>query len=265
MVDEGAVPDSFRLYRLEAGTDAEDAPSVIRPDDYAESTNEKVWKIYALAGETVGAAIGAADSADGEIALFDGTSGKQLKRATGSGLAKLTSGVLSAATAGTDYVEPGSITASALTMATSRLLGRTTASTGAVEEITVGSGLTYSAGTLAAVASTGIAPAGIVSVSGNIELTQANHGNKFLELDGSHELTLLSQAGGGWAAGTVIWILNRSVGSDAVIIRSSGVVLRSLLNNDSDLLVAPSGGLCQIWRQSENVWRIIAGAAAEDV
>jgi len=42
-------------------------------------------------------------SVDGEIVLFSGTGGKTGKRATGSGLAKLTSGVLSAASSGTDY------------------------------------------------------------------------------------------------------------------------------------------------------------------
>ena len=42
----------------------------------------------------------------------------------------------------------GAVGSSALTMTTARLLGRTTASTGAIEEITVGSGLTLSAGTL---------------------------------------------------------------------------------------------------------------------
>lgn len=44
----------------------------------------------------------------------------------------------------------GAVTASGLTMATARLLGRTTASTGAIEEITVGSGLSLSAGSLTA-------------------------------------------------------------------------------------------------------------------
>lgn len=39
---------------------------------------------------------GPASSVDGEVALFDGTTGKLLKRATGSGVAKLSSGVLSA-------------------------------------------------------------------------------------------------------------------------------------------------------------------------
>lgn len=44
----------------------------------------------------------------------------------------------------------GAITGSGLTMATGKLLGRTTAGTGAVEQITVGSGLTLSGGTLSA-------------------------------------------------------------------------------------------------------------------
>lgn len=44
----------------------------------------------------------------------------------------------------------GAITSSALTMATARLLGRTTAGVGAVEEISVGAGLSLSAGSLSA-------------------------------------------------------------------------------------------------------------------
>jgi hypothetical protein len=44
----------------------------------------------------------------GEAAVFADTSGKKLGRATGSGIAKLTSGVLGTATAGTDYVGPTS-------------------------------------------------------------------------------------------------------------------------------------------------------------
>lgn len=47
-------------------------------------------------------------------------------------------------------VSTGAITGSGLTMATARLLGRSTAGSGAVEEITIGSGLTLSAGTLTA-------------------------------------------------------------------------------------------------------------------
>ena len=47
-----------------------------------------------------------ATSVDSEVALFSGTGGKTIKRATGSGMAKLTSGVLGTGTSGTDYA-PG--------------------------------------------------------------------------------------------------------------------------------------------------------------
>lgn len=47
-----------------------------------------------------------ASSVDGEIVLFSGTGGKTGKRATGTGIAKITSGVLGTATAGTDYLAP---------------------------------------------------------------------------------------------------------------------------------------------------------------
>lgn len=69
---------------------------------------------------------------------------------TVTGVVKGNGTALSAASAGTDYVAPGAITTSGLTMATARLLGRTTAATGAVEEITVGSGLSLSGGQLTA-------------------------------------------------------------------------------------------------------------------
>src|ERR1700757_3480990 len=42
-------------------------------------------------------------SVDGEVVLFSGTGGKTGKRATSTGIAKLTSGVLGTATSGTDY------------------------------------------------------------------------------------------------------------------------------------------------------------------
>jgi hypothetical protein len=62
---------------------------------------------YGTGGGT-GDVVGQASSVDSEVALFSGTGGKTIKRATGTGLAKLTSGVLSTATAGTDYTTPSS-------------------------------------------------------------------------------------------------------------------------------------------------------------
>jgi len=54
---------------------------------------------------------GQSSSVDSEIALFSGTGGKTIKRATTTGVLKASSGVISAATAGTDYLEPPSGTA----------------------------------------------------------------------------------------------------------------------------------------------------------
>lgn len=48
----------------------------------------------------------------------------------------------------TNAATNGAVTGSGLTMTTARLLGRTTASTGAIEELTAGSGLTLSGGSL---------------------------------------------------------------------------------------------------------------------
>lgn len=88
--------------------------------------------------------------------LIQGSGGTAIAaNATTATVTKLTAGTPSAATAGTDYVAPGAITSSGLTQTTARMLGRTTASTGAIEEITIGSGLTLSAGSLTASGSGG--------------------------------------------------------------------------------------------------------------
>lgn len=51
---------------------------------------------------------GQSASVDSEIALFSGTGGKTIKRATTTGILKASSGVIAAATAGTDYLAPPS-------------------------------------------------------------------------------------------------------------------------------------------------------------
>jgi hypothetical protein len=54
-------------------------------------------------GAGTGDVNGPASSVNGEIALFDGTTGDLLKSATGSGMVKVTSGVFAIATPGVDY------------------------------------------------------------------------------------------------------------------------------------------------------------------
>ena len=74
--------------------------------------------------------------------------GVNLGHASDTTLTRVSAGVV--AVEGTNVVLAGAVTTDGITMSTARLLGRTTAATGAVEEITVGSGLTLSAGSLTA-------------------------------------------------------------------------------------------------------------------
>jgi len=81
-----------------------------------------------------------------EIPLVDSAASNVLKKLTWVNLKATLTAVFAAV---------GAVTSSGLTMSTARVLGRTTASSGAVEELTVGDGLSLSAGALA-VANAGI-------------------------------------------------------------------------------------------------------------
>jgi len=71
------------------------------------ATQTAYWLVLAAKGDTgAGDVSGPASSVDSELALFNSTTGKLIKRASLTGLVKATSGVASAATAGTDYVAP---------------------------------------------------------------------------------------------------------------------------------------------------------------
>lgn len=73
--------------------------------------------------------------------------------ASPTGIALITAVDTSAGRAAINAIGPGSIVTSGLTMTTNRLLGRTTAASGAVEEISIGAGLTLSGGSLSNTAS----------------------------------------------------------------------------------------------------------------
>lgn len=95
------------------------------------------------AGAGSGDVNGPSGSIASEIALFDGTTGKLLKRATTTGILKAASGVLSAAAAGTDYVAPnGAITGATKTKITYDAKGLVTAGTDATQD-DIGDGTTY--------------------------------------------------------------------------------------------------------------------------
>lgn len=104
----------------------------------------------------------------------------------------------------------GSITSSGYTQSTARLLGRTTASTGAIEEITVGSGLSLSAGSLTA---TGSGSSGfidydrIVRTAGSYTLNSTS----YADIDTGLDLTLTA------ASGDIVEVtLNGVYGSESV-------------------------------------------------
>ena len=62
--------------------------------------------VLSFASTGSGDVVGPSSSVDSELALFNSTTGKLIKRASLTGLVKATSGVASAASAGTDFVAP---------------------------------------------------------------------------------------------------------------------------------------------------------------
>lgn len=291
MFKDADSADLLRTYQLTSGTDAESAPAVIRPDDYNASTNAKIWKQRQIDGESllpstvsqaeaeagtattnrlwtaerVKQSIAALESTKGlgssvanEVVLFNGTDGRQLKRATTTGIAKLTSGVLSAATAGTDYASAGAITSSGLTMATARLLGRTTASTGAPEEITIGANLSMTAGTLSAIGIDGL-PIGTITLTVDTSLIFGTHNANYIEGTGSiSTITISAQSASSWAANSHFWIVNRRSSGSMTVAPASGVTLIYAGSASASITLSHTDRPVHIWRSASDVWRVIS-------
>lgn len=77
-------------------------------DKKLKQYNGTTWVEYGTGAGSGDVTSNTATSVDNEVALFSSTTGKVIKRATITGLAKLAAGVLSAAAAGTDYYAPSS-------------------------------------------------------------------------------------------------------------------------------------------------------------
>jgi hypothetical protein len=100
---------------------------------------------------------------------------------TGTGVAKVVNGVFQSPAStivNADVSASAAIEVSKLSQSTARILGRTTAGTGAVEEITVGTGLSLSAGTLTntAIITTGAVDNSILRADGTGGATLQNSG-----------------------------------------------------------------------------------------
>ena len=151
-------------------------------------------------------------------------------------------GATDAATARSNLSAAGSgaVTASGITMSSARLLGRTTASTGAVEEITVGSGLTFTGGTLAATGG-GSGTVTSVDVSGGTTGLTTSGG----PITGAGTITLagtLAVANGGTGATTLTGIVKGN-GTSAFTAASAGTDYLAPFGSQTQAYVyaAPSG------------------------
>lgn len=123
-------------------------------------------------------------------------------------------------TAGTaahrDHKHPmptAAVTTSGLTQATGKMLGRSTASTGAIEEITVGTGLSLSAGTLSASGGGGITAVAVGTVDGGGSGDFTTSGTTFQDLTGA-SITITTGARRVKLGFTCVWSNNNNTSTN---------------------------------------------------
>lgn len=208
---------------------------------------------------------------------FTGTDGSTLNVGGGGTLGS------AAFTAAAAYVAAGAVVSSGLTQTTARLLGRTTASTGAIEQIAVGAGLTFTAGNLAvtnpydpsAVAITGgsiggasivattLGASGLSSLLGGLKLTYAQKTSTYTFLGSDYAI----EATSGTFALNLLTAVGR-IGQPFLAINSgSGVITLSTTGgqtiNGLSTIAIPQGASFEVTSTGAN-WVITGeyGAAA---
>lgn len=164
-------------------------------------TDEPQWQTIIGTGSVTSVSVVTANGFAGSV-FAPNTAPQITLRTTVSGLIKGDGTAISAAVAGTDYIVPGAITTSGLTMATARLLGRTTAATGAVEQITIGTGLNLSGGSLTNSApdqTVSLTPGSGISITGtypSFTIAATGGGGTVTSVDASGGTTGLTFTGG---------------------------------------------------------------------
>jgi hypothetical protein len=140
----------------------------------------------------------------------------------------------------------GAVTTSGITMSTARMLGRTSASTGAIEEITIGSGLTLSGGTLSSTAGGGSVTSVGMTVPTFLSVTPAS-----ISSSGTFAVTLSGSAlpitsGGTGSIATAYCSLTSNVNGTLPIANggtgSTATAYCSLTTNVSGTLPIANGG-----------------------
>lgn len=193
-----------------------------------------LWSTPAGSGDVVGPA----SSVDSELALFSSTTGKVIKRATLTGLVKATSGVASAATAGTDFVAPGGAlgTPSSGTLTNATGLPLSTGVTGTLPVVNGGTGqTTFTDGQLLIGNSTGnTLTKATLTAGSNITITNSAGG-------------ITIAAAGGSGSGDVV---GPASSTDNAVVRFDGTTGKLVQN--SSFAVNDSGEVSTgVWKGTE--------------
>ena len=205
--------------------------------DYTVSTTNVVFttapasgvniQIRALAGGGSGDVVGPVSATDGQIALFDGASGELIKAASTTGLLKATSGVLTAATAGTDY-------AAATTGTNAQLLANN--GSGGFANVTVGSGLTLSAGTLTA---TGSGSGTVTSVAQTFTGGLISVAGSPITSSGTLALTVAGTSGGiPYFSGSTTWASSGALTANAIMVGGGAGAAPSTVTTGTGVVTA---------------------------
>jgi hypothetical protein len=205
----------MRIYELAAGTDAEASPDIIRPDDYAGSTNEKVWRLQTLA--SAGAAItGSTGATDNAILRADGTGGSTAQ-ASGITIADGATGTLSGTNSGdvtlgasvADVLDISNQVLAADDPGADRILFWDDSET-KLRHLTVGTGLSITGTTLSASGPSGLtgvasSATDVFSVSGSDLIADDPNADRLVFWDDSAgKLTHLAAGGGLNITGTTL-------------------------------------------------------------
>jgi hypothetical protein len=196
------------------------------------------------AGAGNGDVTGPAGAVDGEIVLFNGATGKVLKRATGTGLAHVTNGVYSVSLVITADITNNNVTYGKIQQANPvTLLGNPIGATANVSEITLNATLSFTGTTLQRAALTG----DVTAPAGSNATTIADNSVSYVKMQDvsatAHVIGRKTAGAGDPEECTLSQILD-FVGSAAdgdILFRNAGVWTRLPKGSDTQVLTLASG------------------------